>query len=978
MKRFLSISLAILALYGPANAQQSLPAIAWDDLAEFVTALGVQVGNEELGVTACPSALEIANQPADRVVMQWIENTFYRWEEYDLGGDLYCVVMLTPEFLILTVKEAQTLLSASRMWNDQPQPPAAKDALILDANDPSMNFPPVAEPIHADDGCDQRAGSTALEDVGVSSPLATKPHGEPDQGPSAKKQAPERALNDPVTKDVIGDDDRVGGYPAVTYPWNTVSYVTMTKAGSNKRATAFLVSPYTALTNGHVVYDQATNTWATNVVIAPGQSDDGGLINQPYGARSFYQLVSNTNYTSGSSDTRYDYGGIRFITPFPALGTYMPLVFNYDLDNDITTLNNAGYPATAQGISTNDQWSSYALSSSLSSSTTARYYMDTSSGNNGGPVWIFSSGNRSVVAIHCCGFGGIAPNGGPRLHSGNQSVLASWLAWTPSIPGLIVVNPFASLSTLTPGQIFTIGATVLNQGTGDSNPTILRYFQSTDSIISTSDTQLGSDTIPGLSVTGSSSQILETTAPGNDGSYWVGACLDSVSDEFTIDKQCSDAVQINVRSPAPDLTPYQPAGWSDKIIVSNEFGTSTDSASLSFEDSLYIDWSIANIGDLDSPAVSTIYALYLDNALVAQWSYAASISSMPGSFIAVTDYELGPLAEGNYSLRLEVDTGNTVTESNENNNSYTRSFSVAGSGFCPDVVPLPDDPLEADNDLSSAHFLGVPSSAAQPHNFNSNLDEDWIRFEGRATPTNPQESPILYLVQAFNFGSGIRFDNPVDPMQGTGIRLELIDLVPGKSADTLTPVVLQSTLGRCGEGGLDDGAIGEELAFEVPHDGTFWIRVSQCRNDPFDLGFDPIVYPQSCIPNDASYDLQIRYGDGFQPGFLTGMVRNINTGEGIIGASINSIDINNATFSAPGYGAEPDGIYKMSDTRTRDIAATATVMADGFQPRTISFNLGIDLITTCDIDLTPGSLFADGFEDLTPSPAPLVCPPPPP
>jgi hypothetical protein len=39
----------------------------------------------------------------------------------------------------------------------------------------------------------------------------------------------------------------------------------------------------------------------------------------------------------------------------------------------------------------------------------------------------------------------------------------------------------------------------------------------------------------------------------------------------------------------PNLTPYQPAGWSDKIVVSTTTGTTTDSPSFTTSDSLYLD-----------------------------------------------------------------------------------------------------------------------------------------------------------------------------------------------------------------------------------------------------------------------------------------------------------------------------------------------------------------------------------------------------
>src|SRR4051812_40045116 len=46
----------------------------------------------------------------------------------------------------------------------------------------------------------------------------------------------------------------------------------------------------------------------------------------------------------------------------------------------------------------------------------------------------------------------------------------------------------------------------------------------------------------------------------------------------------------------PNLTPYQPSGWSDKIVISTNTGTSTDSGSFSTADTLYVDWAVINSG----------------------------------------------------------------------------------------------------------------------------------------------------------------------------------------------------------------------------------------------------------------------------------------------------------------------------------------------------------------------------------------------
>lgn len=55
-------------------------------------------------------------------------------------------------------------------------------------------------------------------------------------------------------------------------------------------------------------------------------------------------------------------------------------------------------------------------------------------------------------------------------------------------------------------------------------------------------------------------------------------------------------MQITTPPIKPNLTPSQPAGWSDKIVVSNATGTNTDSNPLYSTDTLYVDWAVTNNG----------------------------------------------------------------------------------------------------------------------------------------------------------------------------------------------------------------------------------------------------------------------------------------------------------------------------------------------------------------------------------------------
>ena len=66
------------------------------------------------------------------------------------------------------------------------------------------------------------------------------------------------------------------------------------------------------------------------------------------------------------------------------------------------------------------------------------------------------------------------------------------------------------------------------------------------------------------------------------------------------------------------MTPYQPSGWSDKIVVSTQTYTHTDDAPLTINDTLYVDWAAVNNGA--APAETTFYfRLYIDGVDKGNW-----------------------------------------------------------------------------------------------------------------------------------------------------------------------------------------------------------------------------------------------------------------------------------------------------------------------------------------------------------------------
>ena len=115
-------------------------------------------------------------------------------------------------------------------------------------------------------------------------------------------------------------------------------------------------------------------------------------------------------------------------------------------------------------------------------------------------------------------------------------------------PDLVVSSASVSDSSLDTGATFTLSATVRNQGDGPSSSTTLRYYRSSNSTITTSDTEVGTDAVGALAASGSSAETIVLAAPATAGTYYYGACVDSVSGESNTGNNCSSGFSVTVSS----------------------------------------------------------------------------------------------------------------------------------------------------------------------------------------------------------------------------------------------------------------------------------------------------------------------------------------------------------------------------------------------------------------------------------------------
>ncbi|MCC5874643.1 MAG: trypsin-like peptidase domain-containing protein [Candidatus Sumerlaeia bacterium] len=382
----------IVALFMGQASGQGIP---WEDLGSHLKAEEMLSG-EKLNLCDCPDDLEMGEP--QRGVIQWIENTFYSWDEYDLVGEdgvtELCILMRQPVEKRLTRDEALILLSASNLWKRH-LPGPLDDAEVLPPDDPRLDGKP-REMFRHDE----------LED--------------PDQ---------EKVFPD--------NDDRTRVTNTESFPFNATTYMTMDFPQGRFRGSGALVSPHTVLTCGHNVFDLEEEEWSSEVTVAPGQYQltNGGSVSRPFGTRNAVNVATFSAYLNSNPNTnqRFDHDiGAAFIeNPFGQVTTYYPLEFAYGGQQG-STVNALGYPGDVQGSGSFAQWlSTGQVLNMLNRQIIHNLYV--SPGNSGGPLYTFNptTGSRRIVAIVT--WQGTSTTGSTRLVSQNRATIEDWVAWTPEV-----------------------------------------------------------------------------------------------------------------------------------------------------------------------------------------------------------------------------------------------------------------------------------------------------------------------------------------------------------------------------------------------------------------------------------------------------------------------------------------------------------------------------------------------------------------
>ncbi len=123
-------------------------------------------------------------------------------------------------------------------------------------------------------------------------------------------------------------------------------------------------------------------------------------------------------------------------------------------------------------------------------------------------------------------------------------------------PDLVVDFPYDPANPqLKPGEPMLLSAQVRNLGTAASAQTVVRLFQSANSLVSTADARAGSETVDPIEPAASSINFVRFNGFAQSGTHYMGGCVRPVAGETNTDNNCSRALVVTVSDTAGEDAP---------------------------------------------------------------------------------------------------------------------------------------------------------------------------------------------------------------------------------------------------------------------------------------------------------------------------------------------------------------------------------------------------------------------------------------
>jgi hypothetical protein len=127
----------------------------------------------------------------------------------------------------------------------------------------------------------------------------------------------------------------------------------------------------------------------------------------------------------------------------------------------------------------------------------------------------------------------------------------------------------------------------------------------------------------------------------------------------------------------PNLAPYKLSGWSNPLVVSTNQGDHSDDSPLYDTEALYLDYVIANLGNMSTVGQTFWVAIYVDGVELIRNGPLTTLLAHNARYF---EDHLLRLSAGTYTLTLVVDDRDQITETDETDNEYSRIITIEETG----------------------------------------------------------------------------------------------------------------------------------------------------------------------------------------------------------------------------------------------------------------------------------------------------------
>ena len=362
------------------------------------------------------------------------------------------------------------------------------------------------------------------------------------------------------------------------FPWSRNVKLFFSNDNGNFVCSGALIHPRYILTAGHCVFDFTNGAgFANSMTVIPGFSNG----NEPFGAANATNFLTFTGWTqNGNRD--FDIAIVELDRPLGAIVGWFG--YGWNSSNSFysgRTMNNPGYPAASpfNGQELQFRFGTY------DSIQTERFEFGVTNpgqlpngtgGHSGSGSYYIENDSRFIHAVHSYKQIGSPIWGHVRMTEGKFDVFQNEIAsTTPTSPDLMMLDVEATPDTVDAGDDFTnVSYTIFNNSSASFSGTVsVDLYLSTNTIISTGDTYLGTRTWTGSLTPNGRITLNSTSSPPGiptgiaAGDYFVGGIItNSDSDTGNNFTLADDTSMVTVTQPS---NPPTNDDWNSTIFIAD-------------------------------------------------------------------------------------------------------------------------------------------------------------------------------------------------------------------------------------------------------------------------------------------------------------------------------------------------------------------------------------------------------------------------